>query len=256
MNSRTKTFNLLWTGGWDSTFQLLRLVFCSQVDIQPYYLIDEDRRSTRFELVTMRNIRAAIARTDESAAKRIRPTILATVSEVPACLSITDAFNRIRGRRFIGSQYDWLARFCKARDVRNLQLCIHRDDKAAKAIEHVIVRHDSDVPYVQPPVDKNMAYEHLVFGRFEFPVLDLTKRDMLEASIEHGWLPVMETTWFCHSPRAGKPCGRCNPCVYTAEEGLSWRVPMSRQISGRVYNYTVKPVREFLRARVRQIAGL
>lgn len=36
---------------------------------------------------------------------------------------------------------------------------------------------------------------------------------------------IMEETWFCHTPYNGKPCGICNPCKYTKEEGLGRRVP-------------------------------
>ena len=41
---------------------------------------------------------------------------------------------------------------------------------------------------------------------------------------------VMKLTWFCHRPRRGQPCGTCNPCIYTIEEGLGERVPMSGRL--------------------------
>ena len=34
-----------------------------------------------------------------------------------------------------------------------------------------------------------------------------------------GFDEIMSLTWFCHRPRHGQPCGTCNPCIYTIEEG-------------------------------------
>jgi hypothetical protein len=53
---------------------------------------------------------------------------------------------------------------------------------------------------------------------------------MHEIARQHGFADVMALTWFCHSPRNDKPCGVCNPCEYTIEEGLGWRVPWSSKI--------------------------
>ena len=38
--------NILWTGGWDSTFQLLSLLLLHGRKVTPYYLIDAERLST------------------------------------------------------------------------------------------------------------------------------------------------------------------------------------------------------------------
>jgi len=38
--------NLLWTGGWDSTFRLLQLILDTRATIQPVYVIDTARRSS------------------------------------------------------------------------------------------------------------------------------------------------------------------------------------------------------------------
>ena len=48
---------LLWTGGWDSTFQLLRLLLVQGRHVTPYYLMRDRRPSVPFELETMTRIR-------------------------------------------------------------------------------------------------------------------------------------------------------------------------------------------------------
>src|SRR5690606_13578695 len=39
--SATPPVNLLWTGGWDSTFRLLSLVVQQHRCVQPYYVLDD-----------------------------------------------------------------------------------------------------------------------------------------------------------------------------------------------------------------------
>jgi hypothetical protein len=62
-------------------------------------------------------------------------------------------------------------------------------------------------------------------------VFDMTKRDMQRAARERGFAELMELTWFCHVPTPdGRPCGRCNPCRYTMDEGLARRVPLGTRL--------------------------
>ena len=48
--------NLLWTGGWDSTFRLLQLLLLHRVPVVAYYIEDPTRPSTGIELETMARI--------------------------------------------------------------------------------------------------------------------------------------------------------------------------------------------------------
>ena len=48
-----KIVNLLWTGGWDSTFRLCQLILVKRKNVQPYYIIDNKRKSLQKELITM-----------------------------------------------------------------------------------------------------------------------------------------------------------------------------------------------------------
>src|SRR5690606_27941094 len=64
-----------------------------------------------------------------------------------------------------------------------------------------------------------------LFKYFRFPLFDKTKRQMRAEAAAAGFDELMALTWFCHRPVRGEPCGRCNPCIYTIEEGLADRVP-------------------------------
>jgi hypothetical protein len=73
------------------------------------------------------------------------------------------------------------------------------------------------------------------FRRFAFPFLGKTKNEMAEIAQLHGFANLMEKTWFCHHPdRKGRPCGLCNPCVYTIQEGLARRVPTTSRLRGTI----------------------
>jgi len=243
-NGHLEPAKILWTGGWDSTFQLLRLLFLNNQPVEPHYLIDEDRPSTGTELLTMKRIRQKISEMDESASSLIRPTKYFSVSQIPDDIEITNAYTAIKKTRFIGSQYDWLARYCKYRRITNLQLCIHEDDKAAVVVGPILSKKKSDKG---PAVWENQYLgtdEHLVFKWFEFPILKLTKTDMANIAEQHGWRKIMEMTWFCHRPLNGKPCGRCNPCRYTIEEGLAWRIPVHRRLTAKFHTMSVQPAKK------------
>jgi hypothetical protein len=131
---------ILWTGGWDSTFQFLQLLLVQKKRVAPYYLIDELRPSTGHELLTMEKIRASIRKIDNEVGKLIQPTQFHFVSDVTKQPKITKAYEAIRKRSFIGNQYDWLARFCAQEGISDLQLCIHRDDKAHAVVMNMATR--------------------------------------------------------------------------------------------------------------------
>ncbi|HYD83353.1 MAG TPA: hypothetical protein VEA63_04860, partial [Opitutus sp.] len=64
------TVDLLWTGGWDSTYRLLDLVLRKSRTVAPHYVVDPDRSGTIQELRAMRAIRQEAAKSDRAAADR------------------------------------------------------------------------------------------------------------------------------------------------------------------------------------------
>ncbi|MGB9693260.1 MAG: hypothetical protein ACPLYF_00285, partial [Fervidobacterium sp.] len=74
--------NLLWSGGWDSTFRLLYLVFVEKRCVQPFYVLDTERASVLNELKAMRVIREEIAKKNPPIADLIKPTIIVSVHDI------------------------------------------------------------------------------------------------------------------------------------------------------------------------------
>lgn len=244
--------NLLWTGGWDSTYQLLQLLLENRVMVRPFYLIDADRRSTGIELLTIKNIKQRLIKDFPHTEKLILPTEYFSVSDISIDPSIDIAFQSLLNKSFMGDQYEWLARFCKEQSVDNMQLCIHCDDKAYGVVKD-FVSNNSDIE--KPPQLNAKFYEsdeYTVFRYFSFPVLNITKLDMLEKTKNCGWEKIMSMTWFCHRPTKGnRPCGICNPCQYTMEEGLGWRIPFHNRLIGSIYKITVRPLKLLVKRAIR-----
>jgi hypothetical protein len=248
---------LLWTGGWDSTFRLLQLLLLERRAVQPYYLVDADRASTGAEMKAMKDIKTHLF-DEHPHTKELLPRVLYTaVSDIEPDREITEAFRAVAARGHIGSQYDWIARFCRQRGIRDIELCIHRDDKAHAVLEPFVLeqRVDSRTTYILD-IARAPQEECVLFRYFQFPMFRLSKLEMAAAAREYDWSRLMDMTWFCHHPTGGgKPCGICNPCRHTMEEGLSWRIPVSRRMAAGLQQTIFRPLKRTTRAMARSLTG-
>lgn len=226
MLNRIDMNNVLWTGGWDSTFRVLDLVLIKGREVQPYYVLDIARKSTNIELETMKVIKDMVGKLKPEADKLIKDHIYIKINEIPHDEEITKQFKNLYSESFLGSQYDWLGRYVKSIGLNDLELCIHKDDKAEAFIRNdvhkIVDGNDEYYKLNSPPTKKSL----LLFEKYHFPLLKMTKVEMGAIAKENGFSHIMDKTWFCHRPTVdNKPCGLCNPCKYTREEGLGRRVP-------------------------------
>jgi 7-cyano-7-deazaguanine synthase in queuosine biosynthesis len=220
---------LLWTGGWDSTFRLLQLLLVERRSVQPYYVIEGARRASSAEQTAMRNIRELLRTSHPEASARLQETIEVPLDQIAADAHIFSNYENALHFAFIGGQYEWLARMCAQRGVTDMELAIHRDDKARELLADLI---DASRRQLDSRFAGDARYE--LFRYFRFPLFDMTKQQMRSAARKDGFEDFMALTWFCHRPRAGQPCGVCNPCIYTIEEGLADRVPLAGRIRYRL----------------------
>jgi hypothetical protein len=227
-----ETAYLLWTGGWDSTFRLLDLLLVKGKAVQPYYILESARASTAIEMRIMEEITARLLVKHPRIRGLLQPTRYTAEQDIPPDQEVTKSYERIREKNYIGDQYDWLARFAQGAGVEGLEMSIHREDKAHKAIEGLVIQSgpQDDRFYVIDPKLRG-SDEYTLFGRFRFPVFFMSKVEMEVISRDKGFHDLMELTWFCHNPRPdGTPCGVCNPCMYTIEEGLGRRLPFASRV--------------------------
>lgn len=241
--------NLLWTGGWDSTFRLLQLLLLHRVPVVPYYLDDPTRPSTPIELRTMASIGDHLREKYPHTRELLQPLRVAAVADVAEDPQIAAALREIRGRMFIGSQYAWLPAFCKHNAIDDMELGVHVDDKVQALVRPFAMAFEHPAGYRSIRVDPRHAdsAEYRLFRYFSFPLFDIDKVAMGRQAEAEGWSAIMEMTWFCHAPVHGSPCGICAPCVYTIEEGLARRVPSSRRALSFFYRHLVLPLKDRLR---------
>ena len=242
-----ETINILWTGGWDSSFQLIKSVIHGTADIQPIYIVDENRQSTAMELLTMKRIKQALRADFPARAGSLLPVRFCAVSDLQSNQRITSAYTRMHKRTRIGVQYDWLARFCDQCGVSDLQLCIHSDDKAHAALQDLVEDGRERLNDYRVSEKHVGTDEYELFKYFSFPIFDMTKREMQENAQELGFSSIMNLTWFCHAPKDGRPCGKCLPCRFTIDEGLGWRVSYFRRLHGALVWSVLRPAKARLK---------
>ncbi len=247
-NAVTNTVRLLWTGGYDSTFQLLRLLIIHKFRVIPYYIIDEERNSTGIEIRTMKTIKSRLAQEYPYTQELLEPTQFFAVSDILKDKGITDAFQTIRIEKPVGAQYDWLARFCKENGIRNMQLGLVRNGNMDVVLEHYISKYDinSQIEYRIDSRYKDSS-EYLLFEYFSFPIINFNKQEIFEIAKKNDWEDILNMTWFCHNPtKKMKPCGRCKPCMFALKEGFGWRMPLRSRIVSVFYRNIARPFKSMI----------
>ena len=103
--------NVLWTGGLDSTYLVVKLLYVGMT-VQPYYIIDEGRKSLKKELNAIHKISQHLQHHDVIKGQLLT-TIFIYEKSINAYKDITDSWKRLNKKYSLGRQYDWLARFCR-----------------------------------------------------------------------------------------------------------------------------------------------
>ena len=242
--SDDKAVNLLWTGGWDSTFRLLQLVWGKGEPVQPYYLIDPQRPSLAHEIKAMYGIQAAVAAARPEAGELIRSIHFRALDDLPPNRTISEQYRRMSVLAEPGIQYEWLARMAAAEGLTNLEIGFQAHAGQMSFWQARIRRGCAPIQDERGDDNYQMAAnpdppELAMFGRFRFPIVQCTKMDIHAWAVAHGCDKIMNLTWFCHRPRGqATPCGLCNPCKIAFKENRVNKFPLTskmRYYVGRIY---------------------
>lgn len=109
--SENKIINVLWTGGWDSTYRIVELSR-RDVIVQPIYLYGQGRVSENHERKAMVNIISTLLKKDETRAK-FKDIEYVHISNIDYDEHIESAYNQIISEKFMGRQYKWFASMAK-----------------------------------------------------------------------------------------------------------------------------------------------
>lgn len=250
--------HLLWTSGWDSTFQLLRLLLVHRRAVVPVYLVDANRPSLEVELRRMDRIRERLAAEHPHTRTLMQPTLFAQVAELAPAPAISAAYERVDARHRIGTQYEWLARFCAQRGLDGVEIGFERERYGAGGVLlDLVVETMSPGGYrvFRLPPWELQSDIGVLFGAYVFPLFDITKQQMAQEVDARGWRPIMLETWFCHKPVRGRPCARCHPCLNVIAAGLGWRIPAPRRVLGALHRSTLGVAKTIARPLVRRALG-
>ena len=225
-----KNVHILWTGGLDSTARMVELSR-KPIVIHPYYVIDQGRASTSFEMDAMRRIRERLL-CDPNTIAEILPITEIIRDEIHPDSVISTSWQKLNEKYGLGTQYDFLARYAKANNIV-LELGVEKEEgsRARASIlsegEMIEIEDFSGCNYKISEIESS-SDALAVWRFFTFPLWEKSKLDAVQMMEDLGCGDIVEMTWFCHNPLLGKPCGHCNPCVDARHYGFSWRIPKSR----------------------------
>ena len=246
-----KRINLLWTGGLDSTFRLVELAH-NEIEIQPYYIDDNSRPSNKNEKKAMKKIQQLLRKKPFTKAV-IKDVKFISVDEVSIRPEIKEARENLYKINEFGSQYIILASFASQNNLQ-LEVGLESSDRS-KATEilkrfgflqltsytpvHVFNIDNWATHY---KIDSDKANNDVVniFQNLRFPAHLFNIEKIDEAELLNKWncTDILKTTWFCHNPILGIPCGHCSPCKDAINEDMAWRVPkIGRVLGGLRYNF-------------------
>ena len=217
-----KIHNILWTGGWDSTFRVIQL-YKQNITIQPIYVQDRGRPSTQKEIETIQLLSNQIKKRFKDCNSDILPPIFIKREEIPTDFYLKIIFKLIKRERRIGKQYYWLS--CLSKNYKSLEQCFHKEDRdqliSFEELTEITDETGGKNWIVNP---KKMGFlRSQLFKKTRFPLMYISKLEMKTEAETNGFIDIMNNTWFCHRSKT-MPCGECTPCKQYVIDGFGYRV--------------------------------
>jgi hypothetical protein len=224
------TKNLFWTGGFDSTFRLLQLIDDSDItQINLYYISlvidnlessDIRRKSTQFEIDTMNLILQSI---DISKIKNFN--IIGQNNQLlhysfqfnfpfmnyiqMDSIKYSDKNKVLFFDLFVDnivhrpiSQWGGITQVLDDLDI-DAEICLEKGGGIWSKIKNLVV--DGKIDFDRYPPLR-------AFIRYEIPLVDLDRDEMVEISKDRNWIDILRLTWSCWYPKNGQECGKCFTC--------------------------------------------
>ena len=232
----TKKVELLWSGGWDSTFRLCQLARESDVDVQPYYL-KLPRSGWEEELKTIPRIWELLQKHPKRRAQ-IRPVIYIEKDDLPIPDDIEASWQRFRGEPYeLGGQYRRIAVF--ARKHPGIELGQERYYKKLGHLRKLLLE-KGHMKLTKDQVgyfDKNDCDPDVynLFGNLSLPICEMHEPQMAKLIHRWGFEDIMDHVWFCYTPVNGEPCGLCVPCLTKHKNGMYKLLPAAAIQRASVY---------------------
>lgn len=226
-DSQTDTHYVCWTGGYDSTFRVCQLIHAGN-RVQPIYLgmddVDDEknklfsvhRKNKKSELQAMKHIRRSLEDIYPDAQYLLLPTLYINElvkpnSEINKCASYLHLKLGWFTRNV--NQYERILQIAY-QSAEPLEICIVNDDGLSNSIKKFVTGVGKNCRLTDKLPDKYKCA--CIFGMLRFPVIHLTKDDMLDIATKEGYQHVLAYSWSCWTPVLVNgvfvPCGQCDMC--------------------------------------------
>jgi len=218
-----KAHNVLWTGGWDSTFRVIQL-YRLEATIQPLYVLDQNRTSSKKELEVINKLIEEIPSRFSQAEGEILPLTLIKRQDIPSNLFIKLIHKYLRKKEGLGKQYYWLACLAKEYQNQKLEVSFHKEDLVKFFSKEQLIEIKDETTgsnWLLNTKKIDFIRTHL-FSNMTFPLIAITKPEMKIIAENNDFIDLMESTWFCNKSNE-KPCGSCNPCKQYVRDGFGYR---------------------------------
>ena len=214
--------HLFWTGGYDSTFRLCQALIDENKIVQPYYMIVKvdnckkckfERQNRGKELETMNKIINHLKKKYPVKSKNLRK--LKLIKHIPANSYITNTFYNLKlhnyRRRY--NQYEAMCRYANANnkmmEVGTVGIFGQGNGKRPNDgwgtyLRNNLVNNKGNFSVIDP---KSPIHN------LRFPVVFISKKDMLTIAKRNGYEDVVRSSWSCWFPQNGKPCKKCLMCI-------------------------------------------
>ncbi|MFB6318229.1 hypothetical protein [Saccharicrinis sp. FJH54] len=227
----------------------------NELQVQPYYLIDEKRLSLRNELLAQKDIKKEIFFKFPFTRELILPTKFYSVSDLKDDAIINKNYNILNNNVGFGIQYQWLATFCKKNKLYDLELSFEKAENGKKGnflrpYMSSCIKNNSETFRILDN-DVNSAVNQL-FKYYYWPLWNITRQDMIVIANDFSFTKIMDLTWFCHTPIKGKPCGTCNPCKDVVDYGMDYRLNKKAKLRYHVRNLKPRSLVHFIKKYVNE----
>jgi 7-cyano-7-deazaguanine synthase in queuosine biosynthesis len=242
--------NVLFTGGWDSTFRLCQLSF-RDVEVQPVYFDGQryyDRTNWKKEMQAQDDV-LALLRQKEATKAVFHDPIRLTDKDLPKDDAFDRAFEKWSPCDLIPGQLRFLGKVAKL--YPDLEYCIEgptlkrRRQGFKKGKTHAFLEEQGFKFKFHPDgstdVDSSKADPdlQLLWGGLTFPILGITEQDMVPYIHRWGYEDVFAKTWTCDFG-GDEPCGVCHNCETKWASGLKNFFPPAAVRNHKIKKYLEK----------------
>lgn len=196
---------VFWTGGYDSTYLVLKNIIIDNSDVVPFYLtgnVDNiegkkyRRKNTHKELEAINHVYRMLREKFPDKYNKLGKLIQVHNKEIKLSDKVNKYMHKLYKKKKFGRpvcQYNYLSQFSLDKNIP-IQLGVLGTEKF----------------YKNNFLNKR---KHAIFKHFEFPLANLSKKKLYAISKKHNFNDILRKSWSCWFPKEnGEPCKKCPMC--------------------------------------------